>query len=54
MYSAPIAEFIEAEMDDLLAAASKNIVVDDDVPGPGYGEGKGGMNGDFDGGIFDE
>ena len=55
MYSAPVAEFIEAEMDDLLAVASKAIVVDDpDVPGPGYGEGKGGMNGDFDGGIFDE
>ena len=54
MYSAPIAELIEAEMDDLLAAVSKNVVVDDpDGPeGPGIAEGKGGM--EYEGGIFDE
>lgn len=54
MYSAPIAELIEAEMDDLLAAVSKEIILDDqDGPeGPGMAEGKGGM--EYEGGIFDE
>ena len=56
MYSAPIAELIEAEMDDLLAAVSKEAILDDDDPdapeGPGMAEGKGGM--EYEGGIFDE
>ena len=56
MYSAPIAELIEAEMDDLLAAVSKEVILDDDDPdgpeGPGIAEGKGGM--EYEGGIFDE
>ena len=46
MYSAPIAEIIEAEMDDLMAAASMHIIGDGgDEDFPGYGEGKEGNNG---------
>ena len=62
MYSAPIAELIEAEMDDLLAGVSREIIGDDpDHPElPGFGEGKEGENDGFNGNpakgsmIFDE
>ena len=56
MYSAPIAEIIEAEMDDLLAAASMHIIGDGgDEEFPDFGEGKSGNgNGAKGSVIFDE
>lgn len=55
-YSAPIAEWIEAELGGLLeeTVSFVQVEIDDPIEGPGYVEGKGGMNGEFNGGIFDE
>lgn len=50
LYSAPIADLIETEMDNVLAGVSFNVIVDpddpDDPPGPGFGEAK-------PGGVFE-
>ena len=53
-YSAPIAEWIEAELGGLLeeTVSFVQVEVDDPIEGPGYAEGKGGM--EYEGGIFDE
>lgn len=44
LYSAPIADLIETEMDNVLAGVSFNVIVDpdnpDDPPGPGWAEAK--------------
>jgi hypothetical protein len=44
LYSAPIADLIETEMDNVLAGVSCNVIVDpdnpDDPPGPGFAETK--------------
>ena len=56
-YSAPIAEWIEAELGGLLEETVSFVQVEIDdpdvpVPGSGMAEGKGGM--EYEGGIFDE
>jgi hypothetical protein len=52
-YSAPIAEWIEAELGGLLEETVSFVQVENpDTPGPGFAEGKGGM--EYEGGIFDE
>ena len=53
-YSAPIAEWIEAELGGLLeeTVSFVQVQIDDPIEGPGYAEGKGGM--EYEGGIFDE
>ena len=38
LYSAPIADLIETEMDNVLAGVSFNVI--DDPPGPGFAETK--------------
>ena len=42
LYSAPIADLIETEMDNVMAGASWNVIIDpdnpDDPPGPGINE----------------
>lgn len=60
LYSAPIADLIETEMDNVLAGISFNVIIDpdnpDDPPGPGFGEAKSGglFESDSNTGIFDE
>lgn len=60
LYSAPIADLIETEMDNVLAGVSFNVIVDpdnpDDPPGPGFAEAKSGglFESDSNTGIFDE
>lgn len=62
VYSAPIADLIETEMDTVLQDVSWSVIIDpdpDNPPGPGYGEVKPGDEG-FTGNlsksssIFDE
>ena len=40
LYSAPIADLIETEMDNVLAGISFGVDIDDPRPGPGFGEAK--------------
>ena len=40
LYSAPIADLIETEMDNVLAGISFGVDIDDPHPGPGFGEAK--------------
>lgn len=51
IYSAPIADLIETEIDNVMAGASREIWIDDpdgpDVPGCGFGEVKPGEGGAF-------
>ena len=51
IYSAPIADLIETEIDNVMAGASREVVIDDpdgpDVPGGGFGEVKPGEGGAF-------
>lgn len=49
IYSAPIADLIETEIDNVMAGASREIVIDDpDGPdGPDFGEVKPGEGGAF-------
>ena len=51
IYSAPIADLIETEIDNVMAHASREIVIDDpdapDEPGGGFGEVKPGEGGAF-------
>jgi hypothetical protein len=53
IYSAPIADLIETEIDNVMVHASREIVIDDhdpdapDVPGGGFGEVKPGEGGAF-------
>lgn len=62
LYSAPIADLIETEMDNVLAGISFNVIIDpddpDDPPGPGFddvGEAKGSVfdAGSKSNGIFE-
>ena len=46
LYSAPIADLIETEMDNVLAGISFGVDIDDPHPGPGFGEAK-------PGGVFE-
>lgn len=49
LYSAPIADLIEAGMDFVMAGVSRLIETSDDVDGPTFGEVK---PGDGEGGAF--
>ena len=55
LYSAPIADLIETEMDNVLAGISFGVDIDDPHPGPGFGEAKEGVfdAGSKSSGIFE-